>query len=156
MSDGMGTVERSGDTASIRFERTIGAPLQAVWGLLTTGIAGWLAPGVIDPQEGGPVMIDFGDGEVVTGTVVEWAPPHRLVYTWHITGEPESTTTWELRSDGAATRLTLVHVALPSGLGAGYGAGWHAHLDRLDAAARGHAGPDWQALFDQLIGDYAG
>jgi hypothetical protein len=59
----------------------------------------------------------------------------------------------EALDDGAATRLTLEHTLLAAEMTAGYGAGWHAHLDQLEGYLQGEAGP-WRERFDALLPAY--
>ena len=83
-----------------------------------------------------------------TGVYKEIAPPHRLVYTEAMCdadgvlippaamGMPEGTpdvteVIVELSEDGGRTRMTMVHVGVPTG-SAGEG-GWNQALDKLGA-----------------------
>jgi uncharacterized protein YndB with AHSA1/START domain len=154
--DERGRVVTDGETADVVFERLIAASPARVWSLLTSsdGLATWLAPATIEPNPGGVVSIDFGEGEGVTGRIMEWEPEHRLSYTWLIEGERESVVTWVLEEEDVGTRLSLSHRSLPGAMGAGYGAGWHAHLDMLAASATGDPIPDWGERFEELISSY--
>lgn len=154
--DEQGRVAIEGGTATVTFERFIAAPPARVWGLLTSseGLVTWLAPSTMETHVGGTVAIDFGEGEGVTGRVMEWEPQRRLSYTWLIAGERESLVEWELRPEGAGTVVSLTHRSLPESMGPGYGAGWHAHLDRLAASATYVTIPDWDERFQTLIGSY--
>lgn len=156
MNEGRGVVERSGDTAILTFERRIAAPVDRVWWVLTTGdaLARWLAPTAIDLVPGGAVSIDFGDDGVVTGRITELQPPTVLAYTWLLEGEIESAVHWSLQAAGDATVLRLVHRTLPAAMADGYGAGWHAHVDRLQAVATGDEVPNWDDRFAALLPDY--
>ncbi len=68
---------------------------------------------------------------------------------WTYPGEPDSVARFELRPDGDGTILVLDHRGLPPGSIAGYGAGWHSHLDSLDAHLTGGEA-DWTARFQEL------
>jgi len=55
-------------------------------------------------------------GDLVTGSVIEYEPPHRLVHGWRALYDPEtaaeddSRVTWEIEAqDGGYSRLTVVH-----------------------------------------------
>ena len=50
------------------------------------------------------------------------------------------------RDGGAATLLSLVHAELPTDWAPGYGSGWHAYLDRLDAELGDREPPNWAEL----------
>jgi uncharacterized protein YndB with AHSA1/START domain len=154
--DEQGRVEIDGDIATVTFERFLAASPARVWDLLTSreGLGTWLAPSTMETHVGGTVVIDFGEGERVTGRVMEWEPQRRLAYTWLIAGERESVVEWELRPEGAGTVVSLTHRSLPEPMGLGYGAGWHAHLDRLVASATDAPIPDWDERFQALIGSY--
>ncbi len=60
---------------------------------------------------------------------------------------------FELRPDGTGTTLVLDHRGLPPSAIAGYGAGWHSHLDSLDAHVNGGQS-DWSARFEELGAEY--
>ncbi len=55
-------------------------------------------------------------GDLVTGSVIEYEPPHRLVHGWRALYDPEtaveddSRVTWEIEAqDGGYSKLTVVH-----------------------------------------------
>lgn len=141
--------------ASVRFRRVLKAPIDAVWRALTepAELTAWLEVASIEPAEGGAVSIEFDDGPV-TGRVTIWQPPHLLEYTWLIAGESESVVRFELSSTGSGTRLDLEHIRLPGSMGAGYGAGWHAHLDRLEDHLTGRRVRSWNDRFEVVLGRY--
>jgi uncharacterized protein YndB with AHSA1/START domain len=158
MTQTQGKLSMNGETSSLSFEREIPVTVERVWDLLTRGddLAQWLAPTEMDLRVGGAVRIDFGDeGGTVIGAIIEVEPMHRLAYTWSIEGEPDSVVEWTLRPGGAGTWLGLVHRTLPAGYARGYGAGWHAHLDRLEAVTEGRPVPDWEERFGELLTGYA-
>jgi uncharacterized protein len=67
-----------------------------------------------------------------------------LEYTWRSPGEIESIVRFELEPHGDGTRLVLDHRQLGRAAGAGYGAGWHAHLEGLTAFLAGDAADAWE------------
>lgn len=158
MTETMGTTDINEAGATVRFERTLAAPVGRVWGALTdeSQLARWLASGTFEADAGGALAFDFGEGGTVTGEITTWEPPNRLGYSWQIPGEQASTVEWTLRADGAGTRLELVHSTLPEKMGLGYTAGWHAYLERLEAVARDEEGPDFDPRFEELLAVYAG
>ncbi len=141
--------------ASVRFQRVLSAPIDRVWRALTDSgdLVVWLEAGSIGSGEGEAVSIDFDDGPV-TGRVTVWQPPRRLEYTWLIEGEPESVVRFELSSSGSATQLDLEHIRLPRSMGTGYGAGWHAHLDRLADHLTRRLVRGWSERFDAVMDAY--
>ena len=153
-----GTVSNFEDSATVRFERTIATPIAAVWKALTSeeDLAIWLAPCRFEAVPGGTVRIDFGEDQQVAGVVTISDPPHRLEYTWTFTGEPDSILLFELEDTGDATKLVLEHRMVPPEQAPGYGAGWHAHLDSLDACVTGQPPIDWDERFNAVLGAYAG
>lgn len=153
-----GTVSHFTNDATVRFDRFIAAPVERVWQAIATPseLARWLAPCEFEARKGGTVRIEFGDEQIVTGTVTTWQPPHRLEYSWTFTGEPDSFLSFELTPTDAGTRLVLEHRQLPSEQAAGYGAGWHAHLDSLAATVTGSKPVDWDKRFEEVLGHYAG
>jgi hypothetical protein len=60
---------------------------------------------------------------------------------------------FELEPDGDGTLLTLDHRGLHTD-GTGYGAGWHAHVDCLEAEAAGTERPSWSASFDAALPEF--
>ena len=92
----------------------------------------------------------------MAGEVIESTPDTLLEYTWTFTGERDSVLRLELADDVAGTRVILEHRLLPSEQAAGYGAGWHAHLDSLQALIEGTDMPNWDDRFGEVIGHYAG
>jgi hypothetical protein len=54
-----------------------------------------------------------------------------------------------------ATVLTLEHELLQPETSSGYGAGWHAHLDRLEGHLAGSV-PEWDSRFEELRPRYEG
>jgi uncharacterized protein YndB with AHSA1/START domain len=60
--------------------------------------------------------LDGAGGELVTGPVLEYEPPNRLVHGWRALYDPEtaaedeSRVTWEIEAqDGGYSKLTVVH-----------------------------------------------
>src|SRR6476659_5512756 len=96
----------------VRFERTIGAPQEAIWSMLTdtARLPGWYGEGRIEGRVGGAVRLMGGH---IRGVVTQWQPPRKLAYTCNVFAPgqeasefPESYLTLEL--DGS--KLTLTHL----------------------------------------------
>lgn len=153
-----GTVTNFDDSATVRFERLIAAPQASVWrGLTNEGLlAEWLAPTTFEPIVAGRVVIEFGNEQKVEGSVFEIDPPRVLEYSWTFAGESDSTLRFELAASIESTNLVLEHRLLPPDQAVGYAAGWHAHLDTLQAMLEGSDPIDWDARFNEVLGAYAG
>jgi uncharacterized protein YndB with AHSA1/START domain len=83
------------------------------WPMATHSVAQAQARDVtIEPRIGGRVFeTDAAGGQSDWGQILEWAPPHRLVMTWHPGRAASSGQTVEIAfaAEGAGTRVTLRH-----------------------------------------------
>jgi Activator of Hsp90 ATPase homolog 1-like protein len=69
-------------------------------------------------------------------------------------GDVESVVRFELAPDGDGSRLTLTHTFERVDDISGFGAGWHHHLELLDASVTGSPrGWDWER-YRELKRDY--
>jgi uncharacterized protein YndB with AHSA1/START domain len=157
MSDHGNIIDRDPHNVTIRFERRVDAGITETWRWLTEPdrLERWLAPTTINLQVGGAVehRFDETDDGLTHGRIRRLEAPHLLEYEWLFPGEPDSVVCFELRADGDGTVITLTHRMLGLGHAAGYGAGWHAHLDQLVSALAGES-LSWDDRFGELIGDY--
>ncbi len=107
----------------------------------------WMCPGLthvstaeLDVRVGGHFRIVMRRGAqetVHTGVYHEICPPERLVFTWSSTLTRGETTrvTVELRPQGDATELTLIHEGLPDAeVAAQYDSGWQSIVAKLEAS----------------------
>src|ERR1041384_4288905 len=69
----------------------------------------------IEPRAGGAFRLLAGDGSThVSGEVVEWAPPRRLVVTWRVAGMrefgelPECLVSYDVVQTGGSVQLTMM------------------------------------------------
>lgn len=155
--DRFGRIDMNGDLPAVEFERVLDAAIDVVWAMLTTeeGIERWMAPSRVDLRLGGTVDIDFGDGGVVGGEIIDLVPGVALEYHWSFVGEPDSIVRFELEIvDSNTTKLRVHHRMLPVDQAVGYGAGWHAYLDRLEAVVSGEDAVDWMERFRSLMAEY--
>ncbi len=137
-----------------RLERTvqIQAPREVVFAYFTDSgrwAAWWGAGSAIDARPGGAVSIRQGTSEV-TGTVVDVAPPERIVFTYGFSSgapiPPEgSLVTIRLEAHDGGTRLHLTHTFAERGARDLFEQGWRYQLsvfgnlvanDRFADAAR--------------------
>jgi uncharacterized protein YndB with AHSA1/START domain len=136
---------------------TVPAPVDRAFALFTERIGAWwpLATHSVGAERatavemqchlGGQIVETVADGSThVWGTLTDWAPPHRVAFTWHPgRGADEATrvdVTFAARDEG--TLVTLVHdgwAGRPDGARArqGYDTGWDIVLANLPAAAGG-------------------
>jgi uncharacterized protein YndB with AHSA1/START domain len=146
-----------GDRATVHFERVYDYRPEELWAALTEPeqLRGWLGEVEIDLRVGGRVVIRFGDtaGEITEGRIRALEPPRVLEYDWTYPGETDSVLRLELEPRGEGTLLVLDHRRLPEPAAAGYGAGWHSHLDALQALLAGEDS-DWDARYAELLPDY--
>ena len=145
-----GTLERHGDRQVLRFERRLDHPVERVWRALTEPdeIAAWLALAELDLTEGGRVVLSWqntdpgGNSAVAHGTVTALDPPRLLEFDTDVHGRLR----WELEPDGESTALTFtVDAQLPPDWELEVLAGWHIHLDHLEAVLDGGTidWPNW-------------
>jgi uncharacterized protein YndB with AHSA1/START domain len=132
------------DDGSVRFDRQLEVPPDELWLELTDSdrLAAWMAPGEVEPREGGRLEMRFDGDATVTGEVVRWRPPAELEYTWQERRGTPARVRWELEPAERGTRVRLTISQLEKRMQVGFGAGWHAYLDVLGSHLRG-AGVDW-------------
>ena len=149
-----GALRPDADRLAVRFERRYPATPAEVWSAITEPerVGRWLAPTTLLGD--GRYRLDFGDDHQTLGRVEVCDAPHALVVTWDFTGEPTSRVAVEVRADGDGSLLLLDHTRLPQNQGAGYGAGWEAHLATLEAQLSGTTAPDWDERFGAMLPAY--
>jgi uncharacterized protein YndB with AHSA1/START domain len=142
------------EAGAIRFERLLPGPIERVWDYLVDPDkrGRWLASGPMDVRPGGEFEYVWRNSELtkddepapekyanyaehrMKGHVIEADPPHRLVHTFDEYGETPNEVTFELVERGDKVLLTLIHRRLSGRAGMlSVGAGWHTHLDILQA-----------------------
>ena len=128
---------------AVRFVRTLAAPPDKVWALLTEPerLPEWFGEGSIEAREGGAVTLMGGH---VRGVVTGWRPEKFLGYTWNVFSPGATESKWPvsylefaLQTDGDGTRLTLTHRPIPDAMQAQTLMGWHTMLDLIEAGCRG-------------------
>lgn len=161
-----GTVTIEGGHATLRYERLLPHPPEAVWQAITDPkeLAVWFnAKAVIEPRQGGKVdFISAPAGFHTTGRILVWDPPRVFEHEWHMAphpnlpegGEPESVIRWELVQDAGSTLLTVTHRRLSKNTALGFAPGMHAYLDRLAARLARAQLPDWMQRYDAVKGLY--
>ncbi len=138
----IGTIRKLADGS---FEGTLervyeGHSRSEVWRMLTepASMGQWLAPGTIEPRQGGRVKIDFEDsGTKIESSVIEIEPDRVLSYSWSSGEEPQRPLHWSLDEISCATKLTLTVRIPPNEDAARACAGFEGHLEMLGAALEG-------------------
>lgn len=148
-----GLLRAEGERAGVRFERRYDAAPEEVWSALTEPerLTRWLANvAELELRVGGRFALVWQeDGQRTDGTVLALEPGRLLELGWTYPDEPDSAVRFELTADGNGTVLVLDHRGLPPAAIAGYGAGWHSHLDSLESHLAGGEA-DWSARFEEL------
>lgn len=165
-------VQTAPDT--IRFERHMPGPITRIWDYLThpTIRGQWLATGPMDLKKGGayemifrhdeltphaeiaPPGMDSPKGHTVRGEVLDFQFPSILVLS-SPTGGPESKVTFVLSSLHGQVRLSLVHDGLKDREAlVDAAAGWHAHLNILEAKANSVTPPPFWKRFSEYHEEY--
>ena len=156
-----GTLRGDGERCAVGFRRLYDFTAEELWAALTDPdrLGRWLANAPrFDHEVGGRVELVFGDGsgdQHASGRILIWDEPRVLEYEWRFPGEDDSIVRFELQPQEFGTLLVLDHRQLGRASGAGYGAGWHAHLDAL---GRVYAFSDeaWTQRFEELLPEYRG
>lgn len=162
-----GDVIIEGDTARLFFQRQLPHPPERVWSALTDPVQlkQWMmaASFSVEARVGGQVASKAGPSQIAAhGKILTWDPPRVFEYEWiseprtEMPAGEDSVVRWELAPFGGGTRLTLEHRRLTRSTGTGFGPGWHAFLDRLDALLEGRPLPEWLARFNALKVGYPG
>ena len=163
------------EAGSVRFERLLPGPIERVWAYLVDPDKRrtWLADGAMDARPGGAFEYVWRNSELagnddpvpekyaayaehrMTGHVIEADPPRRLVHNWDENGETPNEVIFELAERGDKVLLTLTHKRLsgPAGM-RGVGAGWHTHLDILQAKLEGRDPPPFWRTHTRIEQDY--
>jgi uncharacterized protein YndB with AHSA1/START domain len=148
-----GTLTIEGDSATLRFERRLPHPIEAVWAALTEPAqrAAWFGPTRIEGRPGGRIELEAQGPPAspaqrrISGRILVWDPPRVLEHEWRQPLVGAGVVRYELVPDGDATRLTFTHRGLPVGPARGLAPGTHAYLDRLRAHLDGAPLPAWGA-----------
>jgi uncharacterized protein YndB with AHSA1/START domain len=154
-----GALRDDGERCAVGFRRLYDFTPEELWAALTepARLAGWLAHVPrFDRRVGGEVELVFGDrsgDQRASGRILEWDEPRVLEYEWRFPGESDSVVRFELHPQELGTLLVLDHRQLGRAAGAGYGAGWHAHLDAL-GRLYDFSDKAWTRRFEELVPAY--
>jgi uncharacterized protein YndB with AHSA1/START domain len=154
-----GTLRNDGERCAVRFRRLYDFTAEELWAALTDPgqLGRWLAHAPrFDREAGGQVELVFGDwsgDQRASGRILTWDEPHVLEYEWRFPGEDDSIVRFELQPQEFGTLLVLDHRQLGRVAGAGYSAGWHAHLDAL-GRLYDFSDEAWTKRFEELLPEY--
>ena len=143
----------------LSFQRPYPTTPDDLWEAMTSParVRRWLADLTGDLRVGGRYRLDFGNGsdpeQVTEGRIEVCEPPLSLKVTWSFGTRGDSVVEVSLTPDGATTWLSLRH-SLPTDQAPGYGAGWHAYLDMLEAETGGTKIPEWDPAFMRYLPHY--
>lgn len=147
------------EPTTLRLERILPGPVERVWSYLTDGALRrqWLAAGDMDLKPGtefefvwrndeltdppGKRPDGFGEENRMTCRILEVEAPRRLFISWGV----QSDVLFELSAKGTNTLLTITHRRPPTReVLLSVSAGWHAHVDVLEAKLAGKVpAPHW-------------
>lgn len=158
MTDIPGKLVIDGDRATLRFERWLPHPVEAVWAAITEPAerAQWMGHTVIDPREGGRIDMVPADppapteAKRMTGRITVWDPPRVFEHEWNQRIVEPGFVRYELHPENDGTRLRLIHRGLGVRNAGGFRPGTHAFLDRLAAHLQGTPLPAWSQRYQQL------
>lgn len=157
------------EPATLQFQRLLPGPIERIWAYVTESDLRrrWLAAGEMTLEVGAPFELvwrndeltdppgahpeGFGKEHRMQSRITELDPPRRIAFTWNGSGDVSI----ELAPRGDKVLLTLTHSGVPDHATLlGVSAGWHSHLDLLDARARGtNPEPFWES-WSRLRQDY--
>ena len=158
------------EPTTLTIQRHLPGPIERIWAYLTDSELRrqWLAAGAMEMKVGSPFTLTWRNDELtdppgqrpdgfaaehsLDGQITECDPPRRLGITWGSTGG----VTFTLQEKGDEVLLTVVHRRIedPS-VRLNVSAGWHAHIDVLEARLRGRTpAPHWDNWV-RLRTDYA-
>jgi uncharacterized protein len=145
-----GELRADDDRCAVRFERVYDATPEELWRALTDPeqLRGWLGHAsrwTLVPE--GEYQLDVGGP--TRGSFRSVEEGRLLELTWQYGDEPESLVRFEIVPRDPGCLLVLDHRRLDRSQAAGYGAGWHAHLDALERALAGDR-LDWDARYREL------
>jgi uncharacterized protein YndB with AHSA1/START domain len=154
---------------TVRIERLLPGPVERLWKYLTDGElrSRWLASGDMVLEIGAPFDLVWRNDRLsaspgerpegqpeesrLTCKITEVEPMKRLGFNW---GET-SAGTFELEPQGAQVLLRIEHRRLPDRANIlGVSAGWHAHLDVLEAEMANSRAPSFWKRWQDLREDY--
>jgi len=173
MVDGNEAVGQRVDARTLRLERMLDAPVDAVWPYLIDPDlrARWFMGGPVDARPGGTITFRIDHDSISTEpgeapawyraaagasfgqTVLAIDPPHMLRFDW----DGGSEVTFTLEPVGARTRFTILHEKVKDGAAmADFSGGWHTHSLVLAIIMAGRQPGNFWKLHEGVDALYAG
>jgi uncharacterized protein YndB with AHSA1/START domain len=143
------TLLKTGNRPILRFERHLPQPVEIVWHAVTDldEMRSWFPTRIeIDEWTVGASLVHHFDEHGIaplSGTVLEWDPPHRVSFTWS-----DDTISFELSADAGGGTTFVLTEELSANHAARNAAGWESCLDRLQLGAEGES---WKSRFDRYV-----
>lgn len=111
----------SSETRSLTFEQSVPASPDAIYEAFTnaTALREWLCDvATTAPKEGGRCYLAWNDGYYSSGEFTRLVPGEEIAFSWQGRGEPApSSVNVQLKADGNATRVSVVHGDIGAGDG---------------------------------------
>lgn len=155
-----GELTVDGELATLRFERRLAYPVEAVWAAITDPAQRnqWMGATTIDARPGGLIETAPNgppyppERTRISGRILIWDPPHVFEHLWQqqILGANGGVVRYELSPDGDGTLLRFSHRGLSLPGAKGFLPGTHAFLDRLAAQLAGAPLPDWRQRYREI------
>ncbi len=157
------------EPTTLKLQRLLPGTVDRVWAYLTDNDLRkkWLADGEMTLEVGAPFEFTWRNDELtdppghrpdgfaavqhMQSRILAIDPPRHLVIGWGNEGD----VTFDLAPAGARVLLTITHRRLPDrGTMLNVSAGWHAHVDILEAALAGTAAASFWDNWSTLKDDY--
>ena len=147
------------EAGTVTFTRRYATAAADLWDALTDPdrVGRWLGTVHGDLRAGGHYALAMGadESQTATGEILDCdRAAGRLSLAWRFPGEDVSRVDVEVRADGDAALLVLVHSELTAEGVRGYGAGWHATLDQLEDHLAGRPVRAWDDAFEVALPHY--
>lgn len=145
------------DRRRVTLQRVFHASIEELWAALVEPeqIRAWFTPARVEPRVGGRIELRSHDGRgtMMEGMVRVFEPPRIFEYDW-VSPNQTSVVRYELEPAGAGTRLTLSESVLTDANLRRRTAGWHQHVERLEAHLRGEPCPVSETRWRELVAVY--
>lgn len=133
-------IRQSGRASSVWMQRHYDTTPEEVWDAWTNTdrLRRWLGEVTGELREGGQIVLDMGDEQPATCTILRCDPPRRLVVNWTYPGDGDTTVELMLSTEGERTLVQLEHVGFATTDSTrAYGEGWEDFLHCLGQHLRG-------------------
>lgn len=152
-----GTIRAIGNgRGAVRMEDVYDTSSNDLWAALTSPdrLARWIAVVSGDLRVGGAIQVRFTSGWEGPGRVEVCHRPERLLLVMS-PGQPDQTEIEAtLTPAGDRTRLVIEERGIAIEQLPDHGAGWHAHMEDLDAHLHGQERQDWRTRWLDLTPSY--